>query len=123
MLSLPPSVRLFVAREPVDMRKAIDGLSGVVRDVLAEDPMSGHLFIFFNRRWDRVKILWWDRSGFWLLLKRLEEGRFKLPRAPRRRVGEDAAHHGERARARAGWDRSSWRAQAEEILSNERVKF
>ena len=79
MLSLPPSVRLFVAREPVDMRKAIDGLSGVVRDVLAEDPMSGHLFIFFNKRWDRVKILWWDRSGFWLLLKRLESGRFRLP--------------------------------------------
>ena len=79
MLSLPPSVRLFVAREPVDMRKAIDGLSGVVRDVLSEDPMSGHLFIFFNRRWNRVKILWWDRSGFWLLLKRLEAGRFKLP--------------------------------------------
>jgi transposase len=79
MLSLPSAVRLFVAREPVDMRKAIDGLSGVVREVLAEDPMSGHLFIFFNRRWDRVKILWWDRSGFWLLMKRLEEGRFKLP--------------------------------------------
>lgn len=79
MLSLPPSVRLFVAREPVDMRKAIDGLSGVVREVLAEDPMSGHLFIFFNRRSDRVKILWWDSSGFWLLLKRLERGQFKLP--------------------------------------------
>jgi transposase len=79
VLSLPPSVRLFVAREPVDMRKAIDGLSGVVRDVLTEDPMSGHLFIFFNKRSNRVKILWWDRSGFWLLLKRLEEGRFKLP--------------------------------------------
>lgn len=82
MLSLPPSVRLFVARDSVDMRKAIDGLSGVVRDLLCEDPMSGHLFIFFNRRWDRVKILWWDRSGFWLLMKRLEAGRFTLPSLP-----------------------------------------
>jgi transposase len=87
MLSLPPSVRLFVAREAVDMRKAIDGLSGVVRDVLSEDPMSGHLFIFFNKKSDRVKILWWDQSGFWLLMKRLEAGRFKLPP-----LKEDASH-------------------------------
>lgn len=80
MLSLPPSVRLFVSREPVDMRKAFDGLAALVRDVLEEDPLSGHLFIFFNRRGDRAKILWWDRSGFWLLCRRLEAGRFVLPK-------------------------------------------
>lgn len=80
MLSLPPSVKLFVAREPVDMRKAIDGLAALVRDVLVEDPFSGHLYVFFNRRSNRTKILWWDRSGYWLLCRRLEEGRFVLPR-------------------------------------------
>ena len=84
MLSLPPSVKLFVSREPVDMRKAYDGLSGIVRDALEEDPLSGHLFIFFNRRMDRAKILWWDRSGFWLLCRRLEAGRFVLPKSDAR---------------------------------------
>ena len=81
MLNLPPSVRLFVAREPTDMRKAFDGLAGIVRDVMEEDPLSGHLFIFFNRQRDRVKVLWWDRTGFFLLAKRLEAGRFTLPEA------------------------------------------
>ena len=80
MLSLPPSVRLFVAREPTDMRKAFDGLAGVVRDAMGQDPLSGHLFIFFNRQRNRVKILWWDRTGFFLLSKRLEAGRFALPK-------------------------------------------
>jgi transposase len=81
MLSLPPAVKLFVARDVVDMRKAFDGLAALVRDVLEEDPLSGHLFIFFNRRGDRVKILWWDRSGYWLLAKRLESGTFVLPKS------------------------------------------
>jgi len=79
MLSLPPSVKIFVAREPVDLRNAFDGLSGVIRDILEEDPLSGHLFVFFNRRRNRAKILWWDRSGFWLLYKRLERGTFVVP--------------------------------------------
>jgi transposase len=78
MLSLPPSVRIFVAREPADMRKSFDGLTGLVIDVVDEDPQSGHLFVFFNKRRDRVKVLWWDRSGFWLLYKRLEHGRFSI---------------------------------------------
>ncbi len=58
------------------MRKAFDGLSGLVKDVIREDVLSGHLFVFINRRKDRVKVLWWDRSGFWLLYKRLEKGTF-----------------------------------------------
>jgi transposase len=78
MLSLPPSVRIFVAREPADMRKSFDGLSRLVCDVVEQDPQSGHLFCFFNRRRDRVKLLWWDRSGYWLLYKRLEKGRFAI---------------------------------------------
>ncbi len=76
MLSLPPSVRIFVAREPADMRKQFDGLAALVIDVIDEDPQSGHLFVFYNKRRSRVKILWWDRSGYLLLCKRLEHGRF-----------------------------------------------
>lgn len=78
MLSLPPSVRVFVARGPTDMRKSFDTLGALVCDVIDEDPQSGHLFVFMNRRRDRMKILWWDRSGFCLLSKRLEHGQFHV---------------------------------------------
>jgi transposase len=77
MLSLSPSVRVFVARECVDFRKGFDGLCGIVRDHLGGDPLSGHLYLFVNRRRDRVKVLVWDRNGFWLFYKRLEAGRFE----------------------------------------------
>ena len=63
MLSLPPSVRVFVARGATDMRKSFDTLAALVCDVVDEDPQSGHLFVFVNRRRDRMKVLWWDRSG------------------------------------------------------------
>lgn len=78
MLSLPPSVRIFVARNATDLRKGFDGLSAIVCDVVDQDPQSGHLFVFFNRRRNRVKILWWDRSGYLILYKRLEHGRFQI---------------------------------------------
>lgn len=78
MLSLPPSVRIFVAKKPADMRKQFDGLSALVIDVINEDPQSGHLFVFYNKRKDRAKVLWWDRSGYMLLCKRLEHGRFQV---------------------------------------------
>lgn len=77
MLNLPSSVRVFAARERVDFRNGFDGLCAVVREQFREDPLSGHLFLFFNRRRDRIKILVWDQNGFWLLYKRLEQGTFE----------------------------------------------
>lgn len=82
MFALPPSVRVLVGRQPVDMRRGIDGLFGLVQAVLQEPPFSGHLFVFFNRRRNRVKCLWWDRNGFAVHYKRLERGRFRLPFEP-----------------------------------------
>jgi transposase len=79
MLGLPPSVRIYFAVEPVDMRKGIDGLRAQVEGEFRKDPYEGHLFVFIGKRRDRVKILFWDRSGFVLYLKRLERGRFQLP--------------------------------------------
>jgi transposase len=79
MLSLPPSVRILLAREPADMRKGFDGLAHLVQSVLQEDPLSGHLFVFRNRRGDRIKLLLWDTDGFLILYKRLEKGTFRFP--------------------------------------------
>lgn len=76
---LPPSVRIYLGTEPADMRWGIDGLSRRVQSILAQDPFSGHLFVFRNRRGDRAKILFWDRSGFCLWYKRLEKGTFRFP--------------------------------------------
>jgi transposase len=82
VLTLPPAVRIYVAVEPVDIRKSFDGLSAAVREILRNDPLSGHLFVFRNRRADRMKILFWDRSGYCLVYKRLERGTFHLPVDP-----------------------------------------
>lgn len=79
MLSLPPSVRIYLAAGGTDLRRSIDGLSALVRDRLGLEPLSGHLFLFRNRRGDRLKVLVWDRSGFWVLYKRLERGTFAWP--------------------------------------------
>lgn len=79
MLSLPPTVRVFFAIDPVDLRKGFDGLANIARSLLDEDPLSGHLFVFVNRRRNRAKILFWDRSGWCIYYKRLERGCFHPP--------------------------------------------
>ncbi|HSY22216.1 MAG TPA: IS66 family insertion sequence element accessory protein TnpB [Polyangiaceae bacterium] len=79
MLTLPPGVRMLVATERVDGRKGIDGLSALVRSQFAEDPLSGTMFVFFSRRADRVRVLYWDRDGYVLVTKRLEKGCYRLP--------------------------------------------
>ena len=79
MLNLPPSVKIFLAREPADMRRSFDGLAELVRQNLGSDPLSGHLFVFRGKRGDRIKVLYWDEAGLTLWYKRLEEGNFRFP--------------------------------------------
>lgn len=86
MISLPPTVRILLCTRPTDMRKGFDGLRAIVEGELGEDPLSGHLFVFRNRRGDRLKILWWDRDGLAIFYKRLELGSFPWPAS-----GADAA--------------------------------
>ena len=85
MLSLPSAVRIFLCTQPTDMRRGFDALAEMVRQVVGQDPLSGHLFVFRSRQGDRLKLLYWDRDGFVLWYKRLEKGRFPSPA----RTGED----------------------------------
>src|SRR5690606_16975660 len=80
MLNLPPGIQVFMATAPVDMRKSCDGLSAVVQTVFERSVLEGHLFLFLNRRSDRIKILWWDRDGLAIWSKRLEGGSYEIPR-------------------------------------------
>jgi transposase len=79
VLTLSPAVRIYVATGVTDLRRSIDGLATLVRQRFDLDPLSGHLFLFRNRRGDRPKILAWDHGGFWVLYKRLERGTFAWP--------------------------------------------
>ena len=97
MLSLPPSVRLFVATQPVDGRKGADSLMVLVREVFRHDPLSGHLFIFFSRRCERVRAVYWDRNGFAMWTKRLEKGRFRPTFSSDGRLGAQAMEAAELA--------------------------
>ncbi len=79
MTRLPASVRVYLCASACDMRKSFDGLHALVTQTMELDPFAGHLFVFGNRRRDRVKILYWDRDGFAVWAKRLEEGTYAMP--------------------------------------------
>jgi len=80
VLSWPPSVRVYVAAQPIDLRKSFDGLSAAVAARFGQDPLGGHLFVFWNRRGNQVRILFWDRTGYVIIGKKLARGRFHLVR-------------------------------------------
>jgi len=82
VLTLPSSVRIYVAAEAVDLRRGFDGLAAATRGVIRQDSLNGHLFVLLNRRRNRIELLVWDRTGYLLLYKRLERGTFHLPAQP-----------------------------------------
>ena len=86
MFGLGLATKIYIAVEAVDMRKGFEGLYGLVRDHLGQDPLSGHWFLFSNRSKTRLKALVWDGSGLWVCAKRLEKGRFRWPAANARSV-------------------------------------
>ena len=79
MIGLPASVRVYLCTVPCDMRRSFDGLHGLVSSVMELDALAGHLFVFSNRKKDRVKIFYWDRDGFAIWSKRLEAGTYAMP--------------------------------------------
>lgn len=79
MLTFPGSMKIFCCTQAVDMRKSFDGLLGMVEDVFQQDILDGHLFVFVNRRRDRIKMLYFDRDGLAIWYKRLEQGTFEIP--------------------------------------------
>jgi transposase len=115
VLTLPAAVRIYVAAEAVDLRRGFDGLAAATRSLIREDPLSGHLFVFLNRRKNRIKLLVWDRTGYLLLYKRLERGTFHLatePTAGQRHVEVDAGELGlmlEGVDLRGAGRREQWR--------------
>jgi len=86
MLNIGTGSKVFLVAGVTDMRKSFDTLAAVVRSVIHDDPLSGHLFVFCNRRRDRMKVLLWEESGFWLMAKRLEKGTFIWPESSRGKV-------------------------------------
>jgi transposase len=79
MLSLPSQVRVYLCADAIDLRKSFDGLSGLVESVFERNVLDGHLFLFVNKRRDRIKALWWDHDGLIIWYKRLESGCFEMP--------------------------------------------
>ena len=82
MLSIAPPPTILLHTAPTDMRKSFDGLTGLIRGTFGSDPADGSLFLFINKRRDRIKALWWDGDGFVLWYKRLEQGTFEMAAAP-----------------------------------------
>jgi transposase len=90
MLSVPAHLAIYLHTMPTDMRKGVDGLSGIIRGEFQGDPLDGALYLFVNRRGNRLKILHWDGTGFWVHYRVLERGTFEVPRSQERRVTIDA---------------------------------
>ena len=86
VFGLPPSVKIYFATNLVDMRNGIDGLRVLVETALKKNPLEGHLFVFVGKAKDKIKILFWDKNGFVLHMKRLERGRFQLPAIDEKRT-------------------------------------
>jgi len=110
VLSVSGTTRVLVATVPVDLRGSFNRLYSLVVDQLKENPVSGHLFVFTNRRHNRLKVLYWDGSGLWVCAKRLERGRFTWPASDQGQInlrGEEfsALIHGLEVRPKAGWYR------------------
>lgn len=82
MLSFPPTVRIWLAAQPADLRKSFDSLAALVRDGLRGDPLSGDVFVFRNKAADRIKLLLWEEDGYSIWYKRLEIGTFRFPKSP-----------------------------------------
>lgn len=80
MLKLPEHTRIYLALEPINMHRSFDGLAILAQEVVKQNPLSGHLFVFHNKARDKVKMLLWDRNGFCIFYKRLEKYRFKFPK-------------------------------------------
>ena len=76
---LPSGIKVYIAKEATDLRKSYDGLGMLVHETLEMDPLSGYVFVFFNRRANQIKALYWDRNGFCIWQKRLEKGKFRVP--------------------------------------------
>ena len=83
MLSISSQVRIFICSRPTDMRKSFPGLVGLAESVIQQDPLSGHLFVFINRRRDRIKLLYWGGTGFCIWYQHLEKGSYQLPASVR----------------------------------------
>lgn len=79
MIALPPQIRVFLYRLPTDMRKSFHGLVALTESALKQDPLSGSLFVFLNRRRDRIKVLYWGQTGFCIWYQQLQQGTYQLP--------------------------------------------
>ena len=104
---IPASVRIFVCTEPQDLRRSFDGLALLAKQVVGEDPQSGAVFVFTNKRSNRLKVLWWDRNGYCLLYKRLHGALFRLP--PSDGTGRVRIDGGQLGKLLAGVERPSRR--------------
>lgn len=112
MLTFPPAVKVFVATQPVDGRKGAYSLAAMVRSVFDHDPFVGNLYVFFTRRLDRVRVLYWDRNGFALWTKRLEKGRFRAAMSADGRLRVSAVEYAELALVLEGLDLAGARRRA-----------